>query len=996
MMMEAMYRTAAEPWKLSGDVGNHRLLIKISKPGEYVRIEVDWRRRDLHPERCGVLAHRLKDNRTVNVKAVSVTRRHGEFVLEALEPGEYALYYMPCRRLGDNWWNPTMEYAGEMFPSCSQEWEMGIPDDMPQGEIIAIESRTEFDSFYPMELPAWPEEVGVLLKPLGAAPFVVFPEDREYPVRMLYELPYRWVCRGLRNDFTGTAHPDEYYVFQLAVLAREELEEISLEYRNFSGDIPLAAEDVTCYNRDGVDWLGRPFTKKPCCPKGQIQPLWFGLMLPADRTGRLSFEIVLSAHGHSEVVTICIRSEGEPIANHGDGELWRLSRLRWLNSAVGMDDGAVKPYSSVRREGDTLFCLGRSVTLAENGLPARIVSYFDQSIHVREKELPILREPVEFEVRTPHGKMVFSDFVGGFVCEEPGVYALETAGSGKGVSLKVRNSLEYDGHMETFLTLTAQREMEISDITLRVAMTPECSRYMMGMGRKGGASPASWEYQWDERYANNYVWVGGVNGGLHMKLKHTQEVWEIYNYQKIGLPESWANQKRGGCRLTFGERGADLLAYSGSRSLKEGESVTFRYSLQITPLKELDSDAHWRNRYDHPGDRGIDLDSAKAGGATVVNLHQGQKENPYINYPFCRDEILKPKIQRAHQMGIKYKLYYTVRELTTHAREFFAVRSLGDEILLDGSAFRIAEHFKEGFFEQEETAESTGGPWLCEHLPEGYSLAWQTILPDGDYDCSVATVGLSRWHNYYLEGLSWMMRETGADGIYLDGVGYDRQIMKRVRKVLDQSKEGCLIDFHSGNNFHPNYGLNNVLGQYMELLPSVDSLWIGEGFDYEGTAPDYWLIEISGIPFGLMGDMLHRGGNKWRGMVFGMTPRCNWPEGGSPLPVWQLWERFGMDGCTMRGWWDAECPVRPTHPACKATAYVQDDRMLISVASWAEETVRTALELHLPKDWDTADIKCTVPFIRDFQEEQPFCPGDSLLMEPARGHIVIVEKGKRK
>lgn len=25
-----------------------------------------------------------------------------------------------------------------------------------------------------------------------------------------------------------------------------------------------------------------------------------------------------------------------------------------------------------------------------------------------------------------------------------------------------------------------------------------------------------------------------------------------------------------------------------------------------------------------------------------------------------------------------------------------------------------------------------------------------------------------------LEGLSWLMRKTGADGIYLDGVGYDR------------------------------------------------------------------------------------------------------------------------------------------------------------------------------------------------------------------------------
>lgn len=990
--MNLTYRTAAEPWDLSDNLGNHRVLIKVTVPGKYVKVQVSWRRRDLHPERCGVLARRLKDNQAVNVKPVSVTREYGLFILEAPEAGEYALYYMPCKRMGENWWNPVIEYAKDAFPACDTEWEKQLPTEMPEGEVLAIESRTDFDSFCPMELPATPAETNALMNQAGNVPFVVFPEDREHPVRMLYEIPYRWVEKGLRDEFFGTARPDEYYVFQLSVFAQENLEEINLEYRNFSGDISMNAENITCYNREGVDWLGRAFEKKLSCPKGRIQPLWFGLMLPSDRTGSLSFEIVLSANGYCKSILIQLQVEGEPIANHGDGDLWRLSRLRWLNSTIGLDEEAAKPYTPVYREGDTLYCLGRSVKLSENGLPEKITSYFDQSIHIGKTELPILRNPIELIARTSQGIVEFSDFHSRTVCEKSGAYQMETEGKAGNLSRKTQVRLEYDGHMETFVTITALEDTEISDISLCFSLTPECSRYMMGMGREGGKSPKSWEYSWDENYANNFVWIGGVNGGLNLKLKHTEEVWELYNYQKTGLPESWANHGKGGCRITFGENGADLRAYSGSRTLKAGESVVFRYSLQITPLKELNSDAHWQDRYDHPGDKGIDLDAAKAGGATVVNLHQGQKENPYINYPFCRDEILKPIIQKAHEMGIRYKLYYTVRELTTHAQEFFAVRSFGNEILLDGPTFRIAEHFKEGFFEQEKSAASTGGPWLCEHLPEGYTPAWQTIFPDGDFDCSVATVGLSRWHNYYLEGLSWLMRETGADGIYLDGVGYDRQIMKRVRKVLDQSKEGCLIDFHSGNNFHPNYGLCNVLGQYMELLPSVDSLWIGEGFDYEETSPDYWLVEISGIPFGLMGDMLHRGGNKWRGMVFGMTPRCNWPEGGSPLPVWQLWEKFGMNGAVVRGWWDESCPVNLSRSDCKATAYVQDNRMLIAIASWAEQPVDVSVNIRLPKDWDADNVRYTLPFIAEFQEEQPFQPGDPLHLEPAKGKILIVEK----
>tara|TARA_B100002003_G_C13802527_1_gene396106 strand:- start:148 stop:282 length:135 start_codon:yes stop_codon:yes gene_type:complete len=42
----------------------------------------------------------------------------------------------------------------------------------------------------------------------------------------------------------------------------------------------------------------------------------------------------------------------------------------------------------------------------------------------------------------------------------------------------------------------------------------------------------------------------------------------------------------------------------------------------------------------------------------------------------------------------------------------------------------------------------------------------------------------------------------------------------------------------------------------MDLMLYMDSLWFGEMFEYSNS-PDYWLVEISGIPFGLMGDMIN-------------------------------------------------------------------------------------------------------------------------------------------
>jgi len=59
----------------------------------------------------------------------------------------------------------------------------------------------------------------------------------------------------------------------------------------------------------------------------------------------------------------------------------------------------------------------------------------------------------------------------------------------------------------------------------------------------------------------------------------------------------------------------------------------------------------------------------------------------------------------------------------------------------------------------------------------------------------------------------------------------------------------------------------------------------------------------------LMGDMLQGGGNRWRGMLFGMTARLPWESSG-PRPVWKVWDEFGIGQARMLGWWEKECPVR--------------------------------------------------------------------------------------
>ncbi len=561
--------------------------------------------------------------------------------------------------------------------------------------------------------------------------------------------------------------------------------------------------------------------------------------------------------------------------------------------------------------------------------------------------------------------------------------------------------MEYDGHLDTIITVTALQSIDLDDISLLIPYEKSAATYMVGMGAEGGTRRAAWQYKWQKDRANNCLWLGSTNVGLHIKLKHTQDVWELYNYEKIGLPDSWDNGGRGWVSVKENKNSVDFLASSGTRRLEPGQSIRFRYSLIVTPLKNIDYKKHWETRYHHidTWSRPIPpLHETVEAGAHAVILHQGGPLLPFINYPFYFTDKLKEQIDHAHMLGIAYKFYYTVRELSNHAKELPALRSLKSEILREGPGFHLADNFS-----PERSTLMTGGPWLSEHMVEGFIPAWQSLLADKDYDSSVATTGLSRWHNYYLEGLSWLIKELGLDGIYLDGVGYDRQIMKRVRKVMDYAKPGSLIDFHSGNNYEPAYGLGNPICTYLELMPSVDSLWLGEGFDYEAKPADYWLVEVSGIPFGLMGEMLQNGGNMWRGMLFGMTCRYGWQQGGDPTPIWRFWDDYHIEEAEMFGFWNPECPVSCGNSNVKATAYVSKRYVIIAAASWDCTTKhegsgntgaanKTVINIDTKAMGLTESFALRCPAIKDFQEETSYRHGEMIPIEPGKGKILIIDR----
>ena len=280
-----------------------------------------------------------------------------------------------------------------------------------------------------------------------------------------------------------------------------------------------------------------------------------------------------------------------------------------------------------------------------------------------------------------------------------------------------------------------------------------------------------------------------------------------------------------------------------------------------------------------------------------------------------------------------------------------------------------------------------GHAWLEEHLGGNYWGAWYEPATN---DASVLTATKSRFDNLYLEGLRWLIENAGCDGIYLDDISFDRTVMKRARKILDQyATRGGLIDLHSWNELNDRAGFASNILIFMDSLPYVDRLWFGEGHHYNVSA-EQMLVGISGIPFGVMGEMLEGGGNPCLGLPFGMTARLGW--GGNPQPVWKLWDEFRVADAQFIGWWDSGSPVKTDSPDCRATIWKANGKTLIAVGNYSGKAVRTKLLI----DWKTLGLdpeKCALyaPPMDNFQPELLFKADAAIGIAPHRGFAFILD-----
>ena len=984
------FTVASSPWNTEA-LGNHRAVVRVEAAGRFVHVTVPWRRPDRHPDTKAVIVVAERGATVANVRRGVVTQAAGEFDFEPVAgAGRYFIYYLPYLSGGRSNY-PNVKYL-PVTATADSAWlsALAVAAPVPRATVERFEAVDALNAFAPMEVIATPEEMARLEAANTYEPFLVFPEDRLHSIRMRDQLPQRWVERGATTQFIDAARRGEFLAFQLGLWARRNVTGVHVQFSDLTSDHGvIAATRLTSINEGGTNWDGSTLTKRVDVVAGAVQAMWCGIDVPMTAApGLYTGTAKVSADGVLPVtIVLGITVRRDSVLAGGANEPEKMTRLSWLNSTRGQTNDVIAPYTPITVRGARLGILGRAITLGANGLPTRIETYFTPEMTgTSARANHVIAAPVRLEVvRRGAGEGAGCGAGEGAGCgaggekvvralrftrREAGTVSWEATTDGGAYDVVVRGTLEFDGYLNFEMRLRAKSALDLDDVRLAIPYATSAATYAMGLGLKGQARPASFDWTWDVAKKNqDGAWLGGVNAGLYFSLRAENYVRPLntnfYLQKPLLLPPSWGNAGQG--RVSWRETGGavQVRASSGARTLAAGDSLRFDVRMLVTPFHAIDPEAQWARRFYH---KFVPLDTVAAAGASVINIHHANALNPWINYPFIAHDTMKTYIDAAHRRGLNVKIYNTVRELSNHAYETFALRSLGHEIYSPGVG--------------------GGYSWLQEHLGSDYIAAW--FVPELK-DAAVVNSGMSRWHNYYIEGINWLVRNVGIDGLYLDDVAFDRTTMKRVRRMLRQEGRPGIVDLHSANQYNERDGFINSAMLYMELFPYLDRLWFGEYFDYEKSPSDFWLTEVSGIPFGLMGEMLQDGGNPWRGMVFGMTNRMPWSANADPRPLWKLWDAFGIKGSTMLGWWAPSVPVKTGRDDVKATVFRRNGRAMVAVASWATAPVTVTLDVN----WKALGIDATraafeVPAVKGLQEARTLKPGDGMTLAPGKGIILII------
>lgn len=964
----------------NGVGSDNRQLHQTASSGGPVR----WRWQAAAGVTCRIQVHVAKTVISLRIEGVDAARNR--YVYERvwedadddrLADGWVPRFILPRSPHGPNVWIEDFRVAGihdnstycDAGPHPREDCSLPDFSSMDQAELVAMQSRGEFQRFHPMLTVASRDEMDSLYERYADEQILFFPEDRRNVITMLDHLPQKWAVQGPADSFAGKAQPGEYYVYQVGVYgAMMGIEDIDVRCSDLVDGNTVTVvpeEDITCFNKGGVDPYGQYFDKVFAVGQGKVRPLWIGMRLPDDFIGKLSGSITMTVSDDiTKTIPVSIDVSGKVVPHSGDDDHWRMSRLRWLNKHdMGNDVTHVPaPYTPVQIQDDTITILNRTITLNKQAFPVAIAS----------NDVQLLAAPVQLIVDRNEDQTMWQPVSYECIENNPSRVHVRSIGQTDNIRMTSNVITEFDGTITCEVQLECDQKHTCEDISIIVPVRKELARYLVGFGHQGGKRPANVNWKWSKA-VDNGVWVGRVVAGLGMKLLGDSDKFFLRELDPKAF-SSWYNDGQGGGWVREHENKVIITAYTGPTQIAPKRPLRLRFQLFVTPFKPLKR-THWDDRFTFTGE------------GNVYHYHHSAWENQWINYPFLTADRLAETARQRRVRGERVTYYFGTVEISNRASELFALRSLGDE-MIDQSVdiFTIdpasQDVWKDAY---------KGHPWLPEHMGYGYREDWHTTT-HGEVDVGINT-GIfnepTRYYNYWLNGVAWMKRHVGDAGLFNDSLYYPRSIVLRLARILSRDNPNYLLPAHCTDFSRRD---TSAIVVYMGHLSLVTELIIGEVYDFR-KGPEYWLIETSGLPFGLDNKYLPNPypDYPYRQMLFAATG-CH--SGFSPQikAMFDFWDQWGIQDSEMIGWWDDHCPVRTSHDDILATVYRKGNKVLVVLASWADEDVDVLLTV----DWKTLgvspdSVKAVVPTIGTLQPERVLQLDGTISIAKSGGLIISIE-----
>lgn len=958
-------------------LGNHRAVVEVNSPAEVVWARIAWRRVDPLPELKGIVITSEKGTPVKNIRTVDCLPDFGDILFEAKEAGKYYVYYMPYRMVKRDW-NPFPDYFQTATASASwSEKTAPVADIIAQGKVppgieraaaLALESNGERNAFVELEIPATEKEAADFLSEYADRNVIFFQEPVSRPIRMTKRLPLCWLRQGPSALCKARGGAGQYVVFQLgAVATQKEIPSFqvgSVGLRNEEGEL-LGSLAARCFNLSGNDSWGGTLTKDIPLRMGEVLPLWMAIAIPADTpAGVYKGELVFSGW-NLKYTEFPIELEVVAPAPEGSS----LERLRWLDSTIGTEGDPLRHYPDMTLNGKELTLNRHTLTLSENGLPGQIGT-------------DLLAQPMEFRVKTRGDWLVWTNRPVRFDAEDVRAISWQSVSHAKGIILNTDAQTEADGFMTIQLELNTLRDCEVEDAQLVFSFEERSVPYFMGLGIRGGARPMFAEWQWSKN-ANQCFWIGSVTNGLYCKLLDRVTRQDLY-FMDEPYRDWRGDQNEGRIDLRTQNGRVELSISTGALQLVKDEERIFRFHLMLTPFGQRRQSVN-----------ALKMDTCGVGNilkrqtppvSDVSLLGYDAKLNPYLNDPFPVEDDLKALIEQLHAKKQKAHFVIGTREIPFQVAEFWPLWSLNHEIFTYSAALKGAQELY-GADYAKHAYPYIGTPWLCEHFGEGYSAFWFSQEIEGE---PIVTLGINprgRWQNYYLETVRHLLKDLNVDGIRTDL--NSRRATQRLRCVLDETRPDALLDAVTGNNLRVENGMVSPMVQYMEHLSMLDSIEFTDGFSY-GAGPDYYLVELSGAPFGV--NTSFHCGNPGKALLYGSLARKIQMVDPGLESLWKFCDEFGLKTSLFVGYWDESCPVQTGEKDLFASVYAQKGRLLIVYFNMAEVDKDFLFNVKSLKDlgFDPETAQVALPDIPGFQQGRKLAILNKLTVSPGQAVLLLV------